>query len=355
MQQRDGRPTAIATASRGREEPQAVQRSLVPGARLWLHSLGVSLLIIGGFVLLQLAELFFHGGRPRGGLAVRNASEMAMRVAGMGHYAVATLFLMTSARTKTVTGAWSVAGLLLGGIALSVLYAEVGGRRNPLALTGFVLLFLAHSLHDRCALLPCVRPRVRSHRPRRAADAALDAGRRHRCSWARSSCRRTWSSRWAGSRRSVSGRTRGTASCSGGWCRPAGPRSRWPSRSRCRSRSRSPTRSRAWPARGRRRSDHTAPWRWSLPVVSLLTLLSAVLGVWIVDLVILMHFVSWFLVHAAPAAAGRHARQLAARDRRLRPVGAPHASRVLDRFTSAPRSSCWRSSSWTTTCCGASR
>jgi hypothetical protein len=128
--------------------PPSVRGGLGPSARLWLASLGCSLAIILLFLACQRAEILLNSGRPRGGLLVAHASEMAMRVVGISHHLVAAFFLVTSARARTTAGRWWIAGLLAAGGALSVGFAAIGGHRNPLAMVGFIVAFVAHAFHD---------------------------------------------------------------------------------------------------------------------------------------------------------------------------------------------------------------
>lgn len=119
-----------------------------PSARLWLTSLVASLGLVALLALEQLVEILVFGGRPRRGLAIRDAVEGAMRVAGFGHHLVAAFFLAASGRAHSLSGGIWTIGLLVAGAGLSVVFAGLGGRVNPLAMGGFIVLFVAHAFRD---------------------------------------------------------------------------------------------------------------------------------------------------------------------------------------------------------------
>jgi len=79
---------------------------------------------------------------------VRDPTEFAVRIAGLAHFIIAALFLVTSLRLRTASGwAW-----LVGLSGISVLqcwgFAALGGHKNALALIAFYMYFVIHAFRD---------------------------------------------------------------------------------------------------------------------------------------------------------------------------------------------------------------
>lgn len=115
--------------------------------RLWLSSLAWALALILAAVAAQAVETDLFGLRGRASF-VRDPAELAMRVVGIGHHLVAAFFLVTSARLRAPAGVGWLAGLALLGVGLSWVFGWLGGHAHPLGLAAFYLLFVAHSFHD---------------------------------------------------------------------------------------------------------------------------------------------------------------------------------------------------------------
>src|SRR5262249_41684025 len=77
---------------------------------------------------------------------VRDASEFAVRIAGISHFIVALFFLLTSTRGRGAP--IRLAGLTLLGSGISLGFWWAGGITNPICFAGFYVLFMAHALRD---------------------------------------------------------------------------------------------------------------------------------------------------------------------------------------------------------------
>jgi hypothetical protein len=131
-----------------RAEAPALPGRLItePAVRVWVWSLGVSLLCVLAAVIVQAVEVSF-GVRSWNRLVLL-ADEFPMRVAGISHYLVALFFLLTGARLRTVTGWMWMGALGVLGAAWSIAFVALGGARNPLCLGAFFLVFFGHVVHD---------------------------------------------------------------------------------------------------------------------------------------------------------------------------------------------------------------
>lgn len=117
-----------------------------PTVRLWVGSLALSLLCVLAAAVVQSVEVT-SGVRARHRLVLL-ADEFPMRVAGISHYVVALFFFLTSARLRTAAG-WTWMGALgLLGAAWSFAFVALGGARNPLCFGAFHLVFFGHVVHD---------------------------------------------------------------------------------------------------------------------------------------------------------------------------------------------------------------
>ena len=83
----------------------------------------------------------------------KNPAELPMRMFGIPHFIVGTLFLLSSRRMRGAKSWMQLAGLALLGIGFCVLFGTLGqdaarDRINPLALLVFYFYFLIHGFRD---------------------------------------------------------------------------------------------------------------------------------------------------------------------------------------------------------------
>lgn len=78
----------------------------------------------------------------------RNPSEIAMRLFGFAHFVVGILFLVTSRRVRAPGSAWKLAALLAAAVAVAWLFRAVGADANPIAALVFYFYFLVHGFRD---------------------------------------------------------------------------------------------------------------------------------------------------------------------------------------------------------------
>lgn len=78
----------------------------------------------------------------------KNPAELPMRLFGLPHFVVGTLFLFSSRRVRTPGSAWRLTALTALGAALCWLFYYFGGPLNPLALLLFYFYFLVHGFRD---------------------------------------------------------------------------------------------------------------------------------------------------------------------------------------------------------------
>jgi hypothetical protein len=117
-----------------------------PTVRLWAASVGGSLLLLLLFAGLQRVEIAAGLGRAQ--RLVKAADELPMRVVGFSHHLVAAFFLLTSPRARTAAGRGWIALMVLAGGGLAFGFRSLGGAGNPLCLAAFYLAFIAHVFRD---------------------------------------------------------------------------------------------------------------------------------------------------------------------------------------------------------------
>jgi hypothetical protein len=117
-----------------------------PSVRLWAASVGGSLLLLLLFAALQRLEI--AAGLDHARRLVKAADELPMRVVGLSHHVVATFFLLTSARARTAAGLRWIALMLLAGGGLAFAFQSLGGAGSALCLGAFYLAFIAHVFRD---------------------------------------------------------------------------------------------------------------------------------------------------------------------------------------------------------------
>jgi hypothetical protein len=124
--------------------------------RQYTHTLLWTFGAIGLCMLLYAAEKWLvrdqlgwiHDARYR---MFKNPSELPMRLFGMPHIVVGTLFLLSSRRMRGARSLLWLGGLALVGIVLCVLFGTLGqdgDRISPIALLLFYFYFLIHGFRD---------------------------------------------------------------------------------------------------------------------------------------------------------------------------------------------------------------
>lgn len=111
----------------------------------WVRVLKWSLALLATFTLYHVFEKFvLHAARP----FIYNPAEFSCRVVGLSHYTVGLLFLLTGRRMKSPAGwAW-FAGLLAVGVLLCVFFYNFGADKNPTLQMLFFLYFIVHGYRD---------------------------------------------------------------------------------------------------------------------------------------------------------------------------------------------------------------
>lgn len=111
----------------------------------WLNVLKWSFAVIAAFTVYHALEKFVL--QPAEGF-IYNPAEFSARVVGLSHYTVGLLFLLTAKRMKRVTGWTWFSGLLVIGILLCVLFYDFGADKNPVLQMLFFLYFIIHGYRD---------------------------------------------------------------------------------------------------------------------------------------------------------------------------------------------------------------
>jgi hypothetical protein len=114
---------------------------------LWVSSLHWSLLIIAACLSVQFLETYALG-LPRDRRLVRDAPEFAVRVVGLSHFVVALFFLLTGSRARGRAARVRLGALALIGAGVCVAFGWLGGTANPICLAGFYVIFMAHAFRD---------------------------------------------------------------------------------------------------------------------------------------------------------------------------------------------------------------
>lgn len=111
----------------------------------WLRVLKWSLALIAAFTVYHVIEKFaVQAAHP----FIYNPAEFSCRVVGYSHYTVGLLFLLSAKRMKSAGGwAWFT-GLLVVGILLCVAFYNFGADRNPVLQMLFFLYFIVHGFRD---------------------------------------------------------------------------------------------------------------------------------------------------------------------------------------------------------------
>jgi hypothetical protein len=132
----------------GRTYPlHAVSGRTLP-VHYWLLALKWSFWIMGGALTIYAVEKWVLGLKGTPWRMVSNPAEFSVRIVGFAHYSIATYLLVTSKRLRSLK---SVATLFLFvGLAVGLCYAFylAGGRDNKLALISVYFFFFMHALRD---------------------------------------------------------------------------------------------------------------------------------------------------------------------------------------------------------------
>lgn len=78
----------------------------------------------------------------------KNPSELPMRIFGLPHFIIALMFVLTSRRLRQPTSIFMFIGLLGVGTCFCWLFYRAGGHLNPFAMFLFYFYFLVHGLRD---------------------------------------------------------------------------------------------------------------------------------------------------------------------------------------------------------------
>ncbi|MEP6743461.1 MAG: hypothetical protein ABJB61_13265 [bacterium] len=111
----------------------------------WLRVLKWSLAIMAVFTAYHVIEKFIvHAPHP----FIYNPAEFSCRVVGLSHYSVGLLFLLTAHRMRRASSlAWFVSLLVLG-VMLCVFFYKFGADKNPVLQMLFFLYFIIHGYRD---------------------------------------------------------------------------------------------------------------------------------------------------------------------------------------------------------------
>ena len=80
--------------------------------------------------------------------AARDPGALAAMVFGYAHYFIATFFLFTSKKIRSAKGLALLAVFTIAGLAICHAFHLAGGQRNRLALIAIFIFFLIHGLRD---------------------------------------------------------------------------------------------------------------------------------------------------------------------------------------------------------------
>ncbi len=111
----------------------------------WLRVLKWSFAIIAVFTVYHAIEKFIvQAPHP----FIYNPAEFSCRVVGFSHYSVGLLFLLTARHMRRASSwAWFVSLLVLG-VALCVFFYKFGADKNPVLQMLFFLYFIIHGYRD---------------------------------------------------------------------------------------------------------------------------------------------------------------------------------------------------------------
>lgn len=99
--------------------------------------------------LIYAVEKYVVGIRHR---FMENPADVMMRALGVAHFLVGWLFLFTSRRLRNWPATRQLAGWCCLGGLFCLLFAGMGGWKNPLALMAFYSFFLIHEIRDQTRL-----------------------------------------------------------------------------------------------------------------------------------------------------------------------------------------------------------
>jgi len=125
----------------------AATRTLTDTERNWYYSaliLTGSLLLFGGVYALEMSQ-----GRWNDHLRlIHKPSETVMRLFGVSHVLIATLYLVTSRRLRSLRSSLILASMAALGVAVCFGFAGLGGLSPRLASVAFFLYFIVHDFRD---------------------------------------------------------------------------------------------------------------------------------------------------------------------------------------------------------------
>lgn len=107
-----------------------------------------SLVLIALFLGWCAVEKFWLGLKGSPLRMVVDPSEFAVRVVGLAHFVIAGIFLATSPRLRAPGGWLWLVGLGAASVFQCWAFAAMGGRQNPLALILFYMYFIIHAFRD---------------------------------------------------------------------------------------------------------------------------------------------------------------------------------------------------------------
>jgi hypothetical protein len=90
----------------------------------------------------------FELRRPRRYRMFIQPADIPMRVFGLPHFLIATLFVLGSSRMREAANRLRLAGLAVVAVLLCVLFARAGAQANPVAIFLFYAYFIVHQLRD---------------------------------------------------------------------------------------------------------------------------------------------------------------------------------------------------------------
>lgn len=111
----------------------------------WLRVLKWSFALIAAFTVYHAIEKFLAQAEHP---FIYNPAEFSCRVVGLSHYTVGLIFLLSAKRMKRAAGwAWFT-GLLAVGVLLCVFFYAFGADKNPVLQMLFFLYFITHGYRD---------------------------------------------------------------------------------------------------------------------------------------------------------------------------------------------------------------
>ena len=140
--------TFSAGPNLARPFPTHLKSGLTLPVHFWLAALKWAVILVGATGIIYVLEKYFFMLKGTDYRMVHNPAEFAVRFFGLAHYTVATYLLFTSKGLRTVRGVLMMLLFSTMAFAACTAFYYFGGYKNVLAVVAVFFFFLMHAIRD---------------------------------------------------------------------------------------------------------------------------------------------------------------------------------------------------------------